>query len=355
MKSRIIRLGQRIRWVLIGDRDSLRVGWRLALGIAAYAAAFSAAFGGLSAIFGALFDAWGLTNANLVYAPGWAQWIVAWHADIVYFIAYGASAAAGAMLARRWTTPVRGNARIAILAAICGLMMGAVLTLLALGLDSMRLERPLGEPRFSAMLIPAAVLLIVGRLSGEILSKRILFDPVKMRFGRVAGYLAACIASVLLSGMWTSPMGLICALLMGIAGSAVYERGGIRASVALMAAWTAWTTVVFAWPNVSGTAVYQMYAVSDSWLTGGNGGAMCGFAGVLAWGIFAAVLLRNELRRGLIWIMKGRKRNGKDSNCNRGTGLPRRELLRSGTAGDEGSCGSGRAGRAQSRSPQGRR
>ncbi|MGN0802686.1 MAG: hypothetical protein ACI4MF_08850 [Candidatus Faecivicinus sp.] len=355
MKSRIIRLGRKIRWVLIDDRGSLRVGWRLALGIAAYAAAFLAAFGGLSAIFGALFDAWGLTNTNLVYAPGWAQWVVAWHADIIYFAAYAVSAAAGAMLARRWTAPARGSVRTAIFAAICGLMMGAALTILALGLDSMRLERPLGEPWVSVLLIPAVLLLIVGQLSGEILSKRILFDPVKARFGRAAGYLAACVASVLLSGRRTSPMGLICALLMGIAGSAVYERGGIRASVALLAGWTAWTTVFFAWPNVSGTAVYQMYAVSDSWLTGGNGGALCGFAGMLAWGIFAAVLLRDELHRGLIWIMKGRGRDGKDSNCNRGTGLPRRKLLRTGAAGDEGSRGSGRAGRAQSRSPQGRR
>lgn len=357
MKTGKRKPGQAIRRAVFGGDGRLRAGWRWMAGVAAYAAAFLAVVGGLGAAFGALFSAWGLTQDNLAYAPRWAQAVVAWHADVIYLAAYLASAAVGWAAARGWTARAERAGRSAGFAALSGAALGALVTALSLGLDSMRLERPLGEPALSMAQASALALMAAGCLSREVLGKRLLFDPLCARLGRGAGYAAGAVAFALLSGVGWNPVGFIAALMMGVVGCAMYERGGLRASALLCIGWSVWTSVLFAWPGAGSSAVYRMYAVSDAWLTGGEAGALCGFAALAAWSILAAIVLREDLRRVLNQIKqgKGRENNGKDSNRNRGTGIPRGELLRTGAAGDAGSRRGGRAGRAQSRAAQSRR
>lgn len=314
----------KIKKIFVNQQGSPRVGWRLALGISAYAAAFYGAMGLLSLAFGKLFEAWGITNVNLIYAPRWAQWIVAVHADAIYVAAYTVALLAGMALARRWTPAQRSVAKETGKGALLGVAPGLVLTFAAFLLDSMRLENPLTEPAVSYSQVTALAVLLMGSLSGEVLTKRLIFDPMRSRYGRWGGVLAVLLMSVLLSGSWSSGMGLITTALMGLAGCVLYERGGLMASAALTAGWSAWTAWLFAWPNTTSACVYRMYTVSEVWLTGGNAGAARGFGSMLLWAMIAAILLRKEMKRGIVRMKNMRRStNGKDSHCDRRSGFKR--------------------------------
>lgn len=300
----------RIKRIFVNEWGQLRIGWRLVLGIGVYAAVLYGTIGILSLAFGKLFEAWGVTNANLIYAPRWAQWIVAAHADVVYMVAYAAALLAAIVLARRWTLSRKNIARQAGIALLTGLIPGILLTAAAFALDSMRMERPLLEPTVLLTQISALAVLILGSLSGEALTKRLMFDPLRERFGRFAGYAAVAMMSVLISGRWASPMGIFTATMMSVVSCVFYERGGMVASAALSAGWSAWTGWLFAWPDTGSASVYRIYTVSDSWLTGGNTGAAGGFGSMLLWTIIAAILLRKELRKGISRMNKRRNTNG---------------------------------------------
>ncbi len=329
------------------ERGELRLGWQLAAGFAAYAAVFYGVLWGLIRLFARLFSAWNLTNETIAYAPAWARMIVAGHADFSYCLAYILSAIAGLWLANRWTPGKKHDGAMILRGLLMGAVPGMVIAALALLLDSMRLEWPLSEPKFGWTQLSALIVLILGSFSGEALTKRLAFDSVRMRFGRIAGYAFAAILSMILSGRWLSSLGMFNALLMGILSCALYERGGILASTAVQAGWLWATGWLFAWPNSASSSVYRLYTVSEVWLTGGNFGADCGLACMLAWLILIYILMIKNL-------IKERITNGKDSHCNRRSGLSRRELLRPGTAGNEGPRSGGGAGRAPRGKTEGR-
>ncbi len=277
----------------------MRLGWRLMIGILAYVLAFYGVLWGCSAIFGALFEAWNLTNENLIYAPRWARQIVLEHTDVTYMLAYCASMDAVIFLTQGYTERTKSSFKETGRAALLGLGLGAILTIIAFALDSMRLEKPLCEPVLQGHIFRTLGVLVLGSSSGEVLTKRLVFYHVNARFGRMWSYAAVGILSMLLSGMWSHPLGIVNALLMAIAGCAVYERGGLFASAALSAGWSAWTTWLFAWPG-TGPSVYRMYAVSDAWLTGGSAGANGGLGATVGWIIIAMLLFREDFARGTV-------------------------------------------------------
>lgn len=278
--------------LLVNEKKKLRVGWMILLGLLAYFAAYYGVLWVSSMVFGALFEAWGLTNDNLAYAPQWARWVVSLHTDICYMLTYAASAFAAMLVSRKWGKGEKGKTWIAFL---CGILSALLLTVFSFVFDSMRLETPLNEPMISINVFTALPVLLFGVFSSEVLSKRLLFSPLRERFGRRWGYAAACLMAVLLNGNGRNLFGILSSVAMAIAGCAVYERGGLLAATALSAGWTAWTAWLFAWPNVSSACVYQMYVVSDTWLTGGSAGASGGFGSFLLWGGIAAVLLKQEI------------------------------------------------------------
>lgn len=274
-----------------------RTFWKLLCGASVYAAVFCAVLYGLGAIFGALFDAWGLTQDNLLRAPIWAQQIVFWHTNFCYALAYIASGMVGLLLARRWNPSHHSfHRRLCLGAAGFGLAMGAGLTCAALLLDSMRLEAPLSEPSLSPLLIGAAAVAVLGKASSEVLTRRLIFDAVRRRG---LAYAVSSLAAALLTARWTNPVSIVNALLMGLAGCALYERGGWISSAALTSAWTLWTSLIFGFPSVASSfgSVYALYHVSEAWMTGGNLGPDCGLWMTFALLIFLALLFRKELRR----------------------------------------------------------
>ena len=292
------------------NRDGwLRPGWKLIGGVAAYSVVFYGALYGLAAIFGALFEAWGLMSANLLRAPYWAREVVRWHTDFCYALAYLLSWGTGLLLARKWNAPGGDTGvRKCVYAALTGLGMGAGLTVLALGLDCMRLERPLVEPALGAGQMTVLLVIVLGRASGEILTKRLIFDAVRER--RWLAYLCASLASMVLLGNWASALGVLNALLLGVVTCALYERGGWAATTALTAGWTVWNSIVFGFPGMETSAgpVYALYHVSEAWLTGGNLGPHCGLwltAGLLAGiGFMMKKNLSAWMRRVVLWRKK---------------------------------------------------
>lgn len=306
------------------DEHGLRPVWRILAGAAAYAAALYAVIGGLGWAFGKLFDAWGLTTSNLAYAPRWARLIVAWHTDSVHALAYLACILVGMAAAKRLCGGGCCERRIRPwLAGAMGLGMAAGLTLAALLADSMRMELPFGEPLLYIAQLRALAVLVLGKLSAEVLTKRIIFDPVCARGKRALAYLLAALVSLLLTGILRSPLGVINAMLAGLLGCVLYERGGLAAASAWQAAWSGWCALVFRFPGMEASAepVYTLYHVSDAWLTGGNGGPMCG-----AWAtVFCSALLiwlcRSEINNFATKAIKRRNSHGKDQNRNRRSGI----------------------------------
>lgn len=278
--------------IFVNEKKELRIGWKILLALAVYFAAYYGVLWISSAVFGTLFEMWGLTNDNLAYAPQWARWVVSLHTDVCYMLTYAASAFAAMLVSRKWRKCEKGKTWIAF---GFGALIALLLTVLSLIFDSMRLETPLNEPILSINVFTALPVLLLGVFSSEVLSKRLLFSPLRERFGRKWGYAAACLLAVLLNGNVRNAFGILSSIAMAIAGCAVYECGGLSAATALTAGWTTWTTWLFAWPNVSSACVYRMYVVSDAWFTGGNVGANSGFGSFLLWGVIAAVLLKKEI------------------------------------------------------------
>ena len=310
------KLQSLVRKIFLRPEGGLRPAWRAALGILLTLAAYSAVLYGLAALFGALFDVWGLTTANLTRAPRWAQSVVRWHSDFCYALAYGAGIAVGVLWARRFSVSVQtGKAasetaaagataysrppvsrKPALFAVLLGLLLSGGLGARALATDCMRVESPWSAPHFSLSQLSALLVLALGRLLGEMLTKRLCFDALRARSRRRAWIVSVALATLLnLRGL--SVLGVLNALLMAMVGCALYERGGLLASAALQTIWAAGATLLLGFPgmNASAAAVWPLYHVSDAWLTGGNAGPMSGAWFTLLLSAALLILLRQPL------------------------------------------------------------
>lgn len=407
-----------IRKIFLGIEGGLRPAWRAALGILLTLAAYSAVLYGLAALFGALFDAWGLTTSNLTRAPRWAQSVVRWHSDFCYALAYGAGIAVAALWSRRfsakprrkrnaacgnlapseWRTageaspsessPAHANessqpakqrgesARTAerfasarsatrdsgstmqtaerpasaaqpnestpqiaerpasarsaardkaaanetscvpeararrkpvLCAILLGLLLSGGLGALALATDCMRLESPWSGPHFALSQLSALLVLALGRLLSEMITKRLCFDVLRPR----AAWLFSVALAALLNLRTLSVLGALNALLLAAAGCALYERGGLTASASLQIVWTAAATLLLGYPGMSASAVavWPIYHVSDAWLTGGNAGPMSGAWFTLLLSAALLLLLRQPLTAVLRKLKSRAKRS----------------------------------------------
>ena len=257
------------RRVFCDSDGKMRTVWKILLAAAIYAAAFYAVLYGLGALFGLLFDAWGLTNSNLGYAPKWAQVVVCTHTDFCYALAYLISAGTLMLLTRKTEKPKSGALWKGM---ALGLVLGGGLTLAALIFDSARFEISIREPQLSIQTLIAFALIVVGKFSHEVLCRRLIYGLYRKK--QVTAALISALVTTLLIGEWTV-VGVLSGFLLGFVACALYERGGLLASTAFQVTWTAWTTLLFGFPGMTANAtpVYALYHVSDAWLTGGHAAA----------------------------------------------------------------------------------
>ena len=277
--------------------------WRIPSGICAYWLAFYVVLSGSAALFGALFDAWGLTTDNLTYAPVWARRIVQIHADLCYAFAYAATVIVGLLFAVRRRRSGKASGSL-VNGVVVGAVIPLILTIIALLLDSVRLEWPLAQPRVTLSLSTAAITLILGKLSAEILTKRLLFDAFDKRW---LAYAVSCAAGLLLTAVWRSPAGIVSALMTSLIACRLYERGGLGASVGFQTMLGFVSGVIFAWPPQAGASAYALYHVSDAWFTGGNAGIACGWGYACAMLAVAVIMFRKDLSEGLVKVKRREK------------------------------------------------
>ena len=211
----------------------------------------------------------------------------------------------GLRVSRRWRVPRAESRRWTGCGALIGAAIPAVLTALALALDSMRLENPLDAPAFSPWLLVSLALWIVGAFGSEVVSKCILYDAVDRRYGRRYAYLAECafwLLAILVTDSRTIVPAYLGAALTAILGCRLYERGGLRASAAMRAAFNVWTLCLFGLASSDGSVLaplYALYHVSDAWFTGGNAGMTAGWGYVICATVAAGILFHSDLSRGL--------------------------------------------------------
>lgn len=287
---------QQIKHIFFNSESTLRMGWTLLFGVGGYYIVMFCLYWGLSAIFGALFEAWNLTTTNLMRAPLWAQFIVAWHSNFADALAYVVPACLLLWLAKCPKTVFQ--ARWVGRSVLAGIGIAAGLTAVALLSDSLRMEWPLWEPLLHLGQPIGFVLLLLGRWNSEVLSKQFVFTKVRVHWGRGWAYLGATVLTFVLYAPWSQNVSyMVNAVLLGIVSCALFERGGLWASMGFQASWTIWASEIFAFPNVASTTrpVYALYHVSDAWLTGGNNGPMSGLWMTLWLCLLAGVLFRTPL------------------------------------------------------------
>ena len=177
-----------------------------------------------------------------------------------------------------------------------GLLLSGGLGALALATDCMRVESPWSAPHFALSQLSALLVLALGRLLGEMLTKRLCFDALRAHSRRRA-WMARVVLATLLNLRSLSGLGALNALLMAMVGCALYERGGLLASAALQTIWAAGATLLLGFPGMSASAaaVWPLYHVSDAWLTGGNAGPMGGAWFTLLLSAALLILLRQPL------------------------------------------------------------
>ena len=253
---------------------------RLVLAVAGWLVAAVALPLALGRAFNALFAAWNVNADTVARAPGWARMVYRWHGS---FITLLSAALVVGLCARLFRVRVEKPGRTAGLWWLVGTGAAVLSALLFLATDSLRLRWPIGRPNITPGLLVLWLLNLVSAFAEELFTKAALYDTVKARWGRVAATAAATVVFFLMGGglSGTVVSGVNVAL-MGVACCLLYDRFGLWAPVMLRWGW-GFATVFLLGHGGGDHAVYRLYAISESWLTGGDPG--------FAYGLWLTILL----------------------------------------------------------------
>ena len=271
--------------ILTDAAGALRGGWVTALTVLAWAAVSLGTQLLLASGFGALFGAWGVYAGNIHLAPAWARLVYGWHGSAITAVRAAAviALALGLRRALRLGRPGRDSLSRGGRAALAGAGAAVLLAALFLMTDSLRADWPLTRPRLSAGLPALLGISLLSVLAGEMLTKRVLFDALRPRWGSVWASAAATLLFFLESrGYAGGPVGAVNALLLGALCCALYARAGsLWIAAGLRWGWSAANLFLLGFGGGE-QAVYRLYGVSENWLTGGDAGLICGLGTTLA-------------------------------------------------------------------------
>jgi len=282
-----------------GD-GGMRTGWLLAASLFGYALVTLATRYGLIRAFGALFSAWGVDASNIHRAPAWARAVYVWHGSIATLVYSAATLALSGVLRRLWglagrvIDPPDGRLWRATLAGVLGTAVVAVVCLLP---DSMRLEWPLTSPRLGWQLPVMAAVSLLSALAGEAFTKRVLYDGLRRRWGGLWATATVCGVFFLAAGGLTgNVISAVNTALMGLACCLLYDRHGLWTAVGFRWGWSLGNVFLLGFGGGE-TAVYRLYGVSEALLTGGDAGPMHGLWATLALTLMIVALARRPGRR----------------------------------------------------------
>ena len=296
---------RRLQTVFCGKGGRLRCGWLLALGGALDLAWAYAVFAGLTRVFSGLFAVWGITSANLSRAPGWAQWLVRSHGSVISLVtSLGVVALSLGLLRLTGAKRPRGGIRGGTLAVGAGIGLAVVLASAGLFvlIDSMRPAFPLAEARFGGELIALFIVYLAAALAEELFDRAFVLRAVDPAGGsgkrRLLSWAASAAALWLTTGaLGLGVLGSINMLLFGLLLALLHDLGRPELSLGLRFGWSYASVALVNFPggNTASRPLWQLNHVSESLLTGGDRGLICGL-----WmtALLALALLAIFLRMG---------------------------------------------------------
>jgi hypothetical protein len=262
------------RFWLDGD-DSLRRWLKL---LAALAAVLSAAWAApllLTALFQALFAAWGVNGETVARAPGWARGLFnGW------LYVNGTVQGAAIALAAVWIGSALGE-RVRMgkglwMGLIAGALAAVVLIVMSRLLDVMRFGHALSSPDVSGLTAALTMYLLAQALGAALATG--LIGQILSGWHRYWGYLGCAALYALLFGRWTA-IGVVNSALFGLLLWHIREKnGGVAPAFGFLAVFSVLTVAVLGMPPWQQGALYETYHVSKPWLTGGNMGPWAGLA-----------------------------------------------------------------------------
>ena len=275
------------------ETGGVRTGWLLAASLFACAVVALATRYGLVRAFGALFAAWGIDATNAHLAPAWAQALYRWHGSIATLLYAAALLALARWLRRLWVgkgKPVPFSGRHLLNSSLAGLSAALLVAALCLLPDSLRPQWPLTAPRLTWALVPLLLLSLLVALGEEAVLKRALFDGLRARWSDLwAAAVVVAVFFVMNGGYAAGIVGAVNVLLLGIVGCLLYARWGLWAAAGFRWAWSAANRFLLGFGG-GDSAVYRFYAVSETPLTGGDAGPVCGlWTTLLLAGLIAAL------------------------------------------------------------------
>lgn len=278
------------------ESGAWRGGWLLAASLLCYVAVRLGVRLGLSAGLGALLRAWNVNAETAGRAPGWARALYVWQGSLVTVAVSAATLEVACVLVKRvFAKPARKrDVRAFIPFALAGLAAMLLIAALCLLPDSSRLLWPLGRPRLGWDLAALCGVSLLAALAEEAFSKGVLYDGLKPRWGR-AWATAASVACFFLTngGRPGNVPAAVNALLLGLAGCLIHERRGLWAAAGFRWGWSFACAFLLGFGGGE-AAVYRLYGVSETLLTGGDAGPM---AGLWAAAVLAAMIAVMEGKR----------------------------------------------------------
>lgn len=269
---------------------------RLAVIIAGWIALTVALRLGLGAAFRALFAAWNLNPETVARAPGWARTLYGWQGSIVTLAVDCAAMLFACRVGGARLSPSARRGALAWWDVGTGVaLLSAALFLLT---DSLRPQWPLTAPRLGPGHLPLWGLTLLTALAEECFTKGVVFDGVKRLGGDAWALAASALAFFLMNGGYSGTLvsGVNVAL-MGALCAALYRRYGLWVPAAFRWGW-GFATVFLLGQGGGAQAIYRLYGVSETLLTGGDAG--------LVYGLWTTVVLAALLSGDFISFRAGK-------------------------------------------------
>ncbi|MBR2798463.1 MAG: CPBP family intramembrane metalloprotease [Clostridia bacterium] len=285
-------------WLWSTGHGSIRTGWLLAASLFSYALVALATRYGLIRAFAALFDVWRIDPSNVRRAPAWARAVYVWHGSLATLACAALTLLLAGRLRKLWGlegaltgAPSAGLWR----GSSTGVLAAIVVVVLCLLPDSLRPEWPLTAPRLGWTLPVMAVISLFSTLAEEAFTKRVLFDGLRRRWGRLwAAALVSAVFWLTGGGPAAGVVGSVNALLLGWVVCALYAGYGLWTAVGFRWGWSVATVFLLGFGGGE-ASVYRFYGVSEALLTGGDAGIMHGlWTTLLLAGMIIAVSLKHK-------------------------------------------------------------
>ena len=287
--------GAKVRLARSGWLNTLGL---LAVSLAALAAVTVALRLGLNALLDRLFAAWNLRADTVARAPGWAQALYGWRGALVTLAVGAALLSLCRPLRALWGLRPggrRGTMKMGGFGLLTGVGIALLIALLSLLPDSARLSWPLSAPRLNGALPALCLISLVGVLAEEAFARGVLQDGLKNRLGGHWASAVACAAFFVMRGGWSGGWVYgVNVLLTGLVCCLLYARYGLTAAVGFRWGLEAFAAYIMGFGGGS-AAVYQLYGVSETLLTGGDSGPLYGLW--LALAMLALVVMLHRKTR----------------------------------------------------------